>query len=143
MILRYGVLYLSTLVSMVVLDGLFLILIAAPLFKATLGDLLLPSFRVTPAVLFYLLYTVGLLTFVSLPSAAAGAQAVNWPGLIWRGMLFGLIAYATYDLTNSATLKVWTLRLVLTDLVWGTLGSAAAASIGTIAGRAIIGLLRA
>jgi uncharacterized membrane protein len=129
--LRMAATYLTTLVSLLVLDGLWLGLAALPMFKATLGEDLL-TFRIVPGVLFYLLYTTGILVFV-LPRASPG----GWQSTLLYGALFGLFTYATYDLTNYATLRPWTLQLAATDIVWGMALTAAASTLGLLGGQAI------
>jgi uncharacterized membrane protein len=135
--LRIAMLYLSTLAILLAMDAFFLTFIAGPQFRATLGDLLLTKPRISPAILFYLMYAAGLLIFVSLPTAPG-----DWMRLVLFGGLFGLIAYATYDLTNYTTLRPWTLKLVLIDLVWGTFVSASAATAGAWIGGAVTRMLR-
>ena len=130
--MRIGLIYICTLVILLGLDATFLLKIAGPLFRQTLGDTMLEQMRVTPAILFYLMYPVALMLFVSLP-AVPGA----WPRTLLYGALFGFFAYGTYDFTNYATLKPWTLRLVLTDLIWGSFVSAVSATGGLYAGAAL------
>ena len=79
-----------------------------------------------PAALFYALYILGLVVFAVLPGLTVGRAAVA----VARGALFGLIAYATYDLTNQATLRDWPWSVTLADLCWGALASAVAAGAG-------------
>ncbi len=122
---RLALTYLATLATMIVLDGLFLGLVGAAQFRTVLGDLMLTRPRLAPAILFYLLYPLGVLIFATL-----AVPPGRWSEAIWRGALFGFFAYATYDLTNYATLRPWALRLVVMDLVWGSLLSAAAAYVG-------------
>ncbi len=130
--IRLALTYLATLATMIVLDGLFLGFVGAAQFRAVLGDLMLARPRLGPAILFYLLYPVGLLVF-----AALVAPPGRWGEVIWRGALFGFLAYATYDLTNYATLRPWALRLVVMDLVWGSVISAVAAGAGYWAATAL------
>lgn len=136
MTLRAPLVYFCTLAILLGLDAAFLGAVAVPQFKAALGGVLLERPRLAPAILFYLLYAGGLLIFVSLPARGA------WTQIVWRGALFGLIAYATYDLTNYATLRPWTLKLVLMDLAWGAIVSAAASAGGAWAGTALAGAFR-
>ena len=90
----------------------------ANLYRPALGDMLAERFSPTPAVVFYLLYAVGVTLLTPGPTLAASAL---------RGALFGLCAYGTYDLTNQATLRQWPTYLTLADLAWGTILSAFAA----------------
>jgi uncharacterized membrane protein len=117
--------YLSTLVAFLGLDAVWLTRMADVLYRPVMGDMLLGSFRPAPALVFYALYGAGLVYFAVLPGLGAGAATA-----IVNGALIGLVAYATYDLTNQATLKNWSTALTLADLAWGSFVSAAAAGIG-------------
>ena len=64
----------------------------------------------------------------------AAVTSGHWSTALWRGALFGVIAYATYDLTNYATLKVWTLQLTVLDMIWGGFVTGTAATLGYAAG---------
>ncbi len=118
--------YAATMLVLLALDAVWLTLTAAPLYHAQLGAMLLPTFRAGPAIAFYLLYGVGLVAFAGAPALAAG----SWRFALTRGGLLGLVAYATYDLTNQATLRGWSEVVTLADLAWGTTLSATAATLG-------------
>ncbi len=122
--------YVTTLVLLLVIDAVWLWLAALPMFRAALGQDLL-TFRAAPGVLFYLLYAAGILTFV-VPAGAGG-----WQFTLLYGALFGLFAYGTYDLTNYATLKPWTLQLAASDMAWGMVLTAASAALGMLGGQAV------
>jgi len=121
----YGV----SLLTMVVLDAIWLPLVAAPMFRSSLGDIILTGFRPFPAILFYLLYAGGIVFFV-IDSNRVDTILMA----LGFGALFGLVAYATYDLTNYATLRPWTLRLVLADVGWGVVATGLASALGWWAG---------
>lgn len=121
-LLGYG----ATLVVLVGLDALWLGLVALGLYRQDLGPLLLDRPRLAPAALFYLLHAVGIVVLAVQPALAGG----SWQRAVLLGGLFGLCAYATYELTNRATLRDWPLRLVVIDMVWGTVLTAAAALAG-------------
>jgi uncharacterized membrane protein len=123
--------YIPTLLILLVIDAVWLGLMALPMFKAVLGDLLL--FRPLPGIVFYLMYAAGILVFVT-PAGREGGFAA----IVRQGLLFGLVAYGTYELTNYATLKPWTLKLVVSDMAWGAVVTAAAAALGWRAGLAIL-----
>ena len=114
-----------TLATFLALDALWLGVVARKLYSSQIGHLLAPNVRWGAAVIFYLLYITGLLAFVVLPRSGAPLLHVAL-----LGALFGLIAYATYDLTNLATLSGWPVTVTLADLAWGTVvtGLTAAAS---------------
>ena len=121
--------YAATALVMLALDMLWLGVIAKPLYQQGIGHLMAQPPRIAVAVLFYALYPVGLLIFAVLPHATQAP----WHQAVMYGALFGFFAYATYDLTNLATLKGWPVGLSLLDVGWGTLASALAVA----AGRAI------
>jgi uncharacterized membrane protein len=118
----------ATLAAFLALDAIWLSRMADTLYRPTMGDMLLDGFRVAPALIFYGVYVVGLVHFGVKPGLAGGAMAT-----LANAALFGFVAYATYDLTNQATLKNWSTTLTLADLAWGTFVSAASASVGRIA----------
>ncbi|TFF13221.1 DUF2177 family protein [Pseudomonas sp. BCA14] len=104
--------YLGTLLAFLVLDGLWLGVLMGPTYKSLLGSLMLDQPRVLPAALFYLLYAVGCVVFVVMPSD-------NWQRAARLGALLGLVAYGTYDLSNWATLQGWSAGLAVMDMAWG------------------------
>ena len=124
--LRYGVTYIATLIIFAAIDAVWLGLVSAAMYRQTLGDILLDKFRVAPAIAFYLLNIAGLMVF-AVPSSATPKP---WQHALIFGALYGVFTYATYDLTNYATLRAWTLRLTLTDIAWGAFVSAIATALG-------------
>lgn len=118
--------YLGALLGLLVLDALWLGVVMGPVYTAALGELLLPQPRWGAAALFYLAYPVGIVVFAVLPAWRQGALR---PAL-WLGALYGALAYATYDLTNLATLKGWPVHIVVIDIAWGAVLSGAAAFTG-------------
>lgn len=113
--MAYAAAYLIALVIFGVLDIAYLTTIGAKVFKDALGGILATDVRMGPAIAFYLLYPVGLVFFAIAPAlrdASLSTALVN-------GALFGLFTYATYDLTNYATLRNWTLGLTIMDLAYG------------------------
>jgi uncharacterized membrane protein len=128
--IRYVPTYVATFVVMLALDSVWLTLTGGPLYRADLGDLLMDGFRPLPAISFYLLYVVGIMVFV-VPSDD-GRRHVGRIALF--GALFGLFCYATYDLTNYATLKTWSLAVTLADMAWGAALTAAGSTLGTLIG---------
>ena len=121
--------YAATLLAMLLLDGLWLGLIARPLYQQGIGHLMAERPNLLAAGVFYALYPVGLVVFALLPHAADPA----WRATLLAAALFGLLAYATYDLSNLATLRQWPLGLSLIDIAWGTAASVAAAAAGKAA----------
>src|SRR6202023_1262477 len=120
---RHVVLYLATLIVLVPVDLVFLGLIARGFFAAQVGDML-GEIRPAPAILFYLLYVVGILIFVS-ASVTATAQST-----LLYGALFGFFCYATFELTSLSLLKHWTWPVVILDVSWGTFVTALSSTAG-------------
>ena len=126
---KYVASYAGTAIVMVALDMLWLGLIAKPLYQQGIGHLMAERPNVGVAVLFYLLYALGVVIFAVSPQH----NGSSWAMTLTMGALFGFFAYATYDLTNLATLRDWPWRLSLIDIGWGTLVSAASAAGGKAA----------
>lgn len=120
----YALLYVCILLPFCLMDGVWLTVMGNLLYKPTLGNILLESPYIPPAIAFYLIFPIGILVFGVLPALKAGSVS---PALIY-GALFGAIAYATYDLTNYATLRNWTLTITLLDIAWGAFASGLAAT---------------
>ncbi|CVI63944.1 MULTISPECIES: DUF2177 family protein [Agrobacterium] len=133
----YFAAYLVTLVAFLVIDFIWLSAMASRLYRPAIGDLLADNFRLAPAVVFYLIYAAGL-TFLAVRPAF---QTGEWTTALLYGAVVGFMAYATYDLTNQATLKSWSTTLTVADLLWGTFVSAAAATIGYLITARLVGPL--
>ncbi len=127
---RYIAAYAATLVVMVAIDLLWLGVIAKPLYQKGIGHLMAEQPNLVAAVIFYGLFALGLMVFAIAPQGAARA----WRNTAAAAAMFGFFCYATYDLTNLATLRNWPLGMSLLDIAWGSLVSAAAA----LAGRAAL-----
>lgn len=123
--------YIGAAVAMLVLDGAWLSFAAKRLYRPQLGDILLDGFRVAPAATFYFLYVAGIVFLAVAPGLAADKLGVA----LARGAALGFIAYATYDLTNQATLKRWSTLVSVADIAWGTLLTGLAAGAGFYAAR--------
>jgi uncharacterized membrane protein len=135
MIARYAAAYAGAAVAFAGMDALWLGLTNATLYKPALRGVLMDGFRPAPAVLFYLVYLLGMMVFAVAPGLAAG----RWSAAALRGAMFGFFAYATYDLTNQATLLVWPTRITVLDMAWGTLATAAGATAGYWTGSLVKG----
>jgi len=107
------------------IDMVWLGLVAKNFYKDQIGFLMTPNINWTAAIIFYLIFIVGLVVFVITPAVEKG----SWTHALLFGALFGFITYATYDLTNLATLKDWPLMVTIVDLIWGAV---LAASVSTI-----------
>lgn len=124
-LIAYGVCVLV----MGVLDFFWLTTASNGLYQKDLGPLLAENPNMVVAVIFYLTYIVGIQVFAIRPALASG----DWKSAALFGALFGFFTYATYDLTNMATMKVWTLRVTLLDIAWGTILTGITASAGALA----------
>ena len=98
------------------MDMLWLGVVAKNYYRSQVGDLLKDPFSIAPALLFYAVYIFGLVLFVISPSI----QKSSVLDALLYGAVFGFVCYATYDLTNLATVKNWPLQLVFVDILWGT-----------------------
>lgn len=107
-----------------VLDALWLGVIAREWLVQQMGELRRADIQWVPALVFYVLYSVGLSVFTVAPNLATG----DWMKAAMLGALFGLVAYGTYDLTNLATVKNWPAPMAMVDMVWGAVLSAASAA---------------
>lgn len=122
----YGV----SIVVFLAIDAVWLGVIARDLYRQEIGELLRPDPRWGAAALFYALFVAGIVIFVTQPALARGSlgRAVGY------GALFGLITYATYDLTNLAVLRGFTVKVTVIDLIWGAAISSTVAAAGYLAG---------
>lgn len=107
------------------IDIIWLGFIGRDFYQKQIGSLMKDQVNWTAAIIFYLLFIVGMIFFVIVPALEKG----DWMQAFWMGALYGLITYATYDLTNYATLRGWPLTMVVVDMIWG---SALAASVSVI-----------
>ena len=122
--MKWIVAYLGAGLTFGALDALWLRWAGPNLYRPALGDLLAPSFRPAPAVAFYLLYIAATVWFAVRPGLDQGAACAAL-----NGALLGAICYATYDLTNQATLQHWPVHVTLIDIGWGAFATATASAI--------------
>jgi uncharacterized membrane protein len=132
--MSYFVAYLTVLIVFGAIDAGWLTTMGPLLYRPTLGDILLPSLRVAPAILFYLVYPLGVVVFAAMPGLRAGLPTTT----LVLALLFGALAYATYDLTNYATLRNWTWQITLVDICYGAIASGVAATAAYFAVRALL-----
>ena len=125
--------YFGTLVVFMTMDAGWLTLMGARLYRPVLGPLLADKVDTGAAVVFYLIYVAGLTVFAVRPALAGG----HVRAALGLGALLGLVAYATYDLTNQATLRLWSLRITIADIGWGMTASAVASACGALAAMAV------
>ncbi|HVP99565.1 MAG TPA: DUF2177 family protein [Roseiarcus sp.] len=120
--------YFSTLISFVLADALWLVIMVDRLYKPTIGELMSSSLHLPAVVVFYLIVPAGLVYFAVMPGlrdASLTTAGVN-------GALYGFFTYATYDLTNQATLRQWSTKLTVVDMTWGVVLGALAALVGFV-----------
>ncbi|HLP59904.1 MAG TPA: DUF2177 family protein [Candidatus Deferrimicrobium sp.] len=127
----YLKLYFATLIAFFAIDMVWLGLVARSFYRKHLGFLMNPSPNWLAAIIFYMLFIVGILVFVVVP----GLENNSLKTTLLRAALFGLITYATYDLTNLATVKDWPLLVTVVDMIWGTVLSVAVSFAGFMAGK--------
>lgn len=121
----FAKLYLIALPVFIVIDMIWLGLVAKNFYREQLGHIMRPDINWIAAIIFYLIFIGGLVLFVIAPSL----EKNSWAHALLYGAVFGLVCYATYDLTNLATAKDWPLSITIIDLVWG---AALAASVSII-----------
>ncbi len=132
--LKFIQIYLVVLAAFFVIDMIWLGLVAKKFYREQLGFLMGAKVYWPAAIIFYLLFIVGLVFFVVYPAIEQG----SWFYALWTGAFFGLICYATYDLTNLATLKDWPLKVTMVDLAWGSALSGVLGIIGFLYGRTVL-----
>lgn len=113
------------------IDFVWLSVATSRIYRPQLGDLLAEQPKLAVAAGFYLLYVVGIIGLSIIPGLREDAVA----GALWRGALFGFLAYATYDLTNLSTLRDWPWQVSVVDMIWGTVLTSTVAVVGYYAGR--------
>ena len=123
--------YLISLIGFLVIDFVWLAFVARSFYRKHLGFLLADQPNWWAAVAFYLLFVAGMVVFVVAPCLQAGSLR----RVLLLGAFFGLVTYATYDLTNHATVKNWPWIVTVIDLCWGAVLAATVSSIGYLAGR--------
>lgn len=119
------IIYLMTTLVFFAVDIAWLGFIARDFYRNKLGNVVDVNIHWPAAIVFYLIYIAGILIFAILPALKMGSlqTAIAW------GALFGFFTYATYDLTNMATIRKWPLKVVVVDMTWGTILSATVAGV--------------
>jgi uncharacterized membrane protein len=129
--MRYILAYLGAGISFAAIDAVWLTVMTDRFYKPLLGPLLAPEPDLKVAVIFYLVSIFGTVFLAVLPALRAG----SWRRATLNGAVLGFVAYATYDLTNQATLVQWSTQLTLVDLCWGTVLTAVSATGGYFVAR--------
>jgi uncharacterized membrane protein len=130
----YIALYFSVAAPFALVDAIWLKLMGQRFYFATLGEIVRAEPNPWPALIFYLIYPLGLITFAVIP--AHNVESSGRAALL--GLLFGFFTYATYDLTNQAILRNWTTTLSVVDIVWGALLGAGSAYCGYLAAQRLL-----
>ncbi|MDR6951504.1 putative membrane protein [Ancylobacter sp. 3268] len=131
--MHHAISYLATGLVFLAIDSVWLGLMAGRFYRPRLGHLMADQLNLPPAILFYLLYVAGIVVFAVQPALASG----RWSTALTQGALFGLIAYACYDLTNQATLRDWPALVTVVDIMWGTVLTAGSATVGMLVTQAL------
>jgi uncharacterized membrane protein len=121
-----SVTYITTLLTMAILDSLWISFATSRLYKPGFGALMGDKPVVAAAIAFYLLYPAGVTYLITFPLLAAGGL----PQVLLRGAVFGLVAYGTYDLTNQAIMRGWPWNVTILDMIWGAVLTSVAAGAG-------------
>lgn len=121
-LLGYG----GTAATFLVLDFVWLSTMVPAVYRPALGEMLSERLNFPAAIAFYVIFTLAVMYLAVLP----GVRAQSVFAAMAAGAVFGFAAYATYDLTNMATLKLWSLKVSLIDMAWGTIATAIAAGAG-------------
>ena len=129
---RLLIAYLASLVVFLGVDMVWLLLIARDFYRSQMGSLMAEKPQMAPAVIFYLIIVGGIVFFAIIPALRDN----SWRIALLNGAVLGLVAYATYDLTNLAVVRDWPSTLSYVDLAWGTVLSAVAALGGYLAASA-------
>ena len=129
--IKYLAAYISAGVAMAAIDAVWLTTMANRLYRPVIGPIMAAKPDMTAAVAFYLIYLAGVVFFAITPAL----KEASLMRALLNGAALGFVAYATYDLTNQATLNVWSMKLTLIDLAWGTVLTAAVATIGYLGAR--------
>lgn len=108
--------YIIAFITFFLIDIVWLVVVARKLYRQELGFLMSDKPNWIAAVIFYLIFILGIVFFVIHPAL----EKESWTYALFAGLLFGFITYATYDLTNLATIKNWPLKITIIDLIWGT-----------------------
>ncbi|MFT4935389.1 MAG: putative membrane protein [Pseudoalteromonas distincta] len=124
--LKYLIGYLGTGLAFAIIDAVWLTTVGPKLYRPTLDEVLADQFALGPAIAFYLIYIAGIMILAISPAVRDG----GWTQALATGAILGFLCYATYDLTNQATLKVWATHITLADIAWGTVLTGASATAG-------------
>ncbi len=126
--------YIVSLFAFLILDGLWILLIAKKFYAEHLGFIFSPTINITPIVFFYPLYALAITYLVVMPALSTH----SWVDVLIRGAILGLAAYGAYDLTNHATIAGWPTIVTLVDMGWGVVITASVSFIAYLVGSALL-----
>lgn len=129
---KFILIWLICTVIFLIIDLVWLGMIAKPFYQRGIGHLMAENFRMGAAALFYAVYVVGVVYF-------AVWGAADWKAAALNGALFGFFCYATYDMTNYATLRDWPLSMAVVDIAWGTVLTGLTAGAGFMVAKKLLG----
>lgn len=125
----FAIAYIAAVIAFLVIDGIWLGVVAKSFYAEHLGNLLRKNFLPIPATAFYLAYTAGLVFLAVRP----GQVDISLTSVAFYGALVGFLSYGTYDMTNLSTLRDWPWIVSVVDLIWGTTLSACVATLSAMA----------
>ena len=129
--LKYVIGYLGTGLAFAIVDAVWLSTVGPRLYRPTLDPVLADKFALAPAIAFYVIYIAGAMILAVTPAVREG----EWTRALFTGAVLGFLCYATYDLTSQAVLKVWSTKISVADIAWGTFLTAVSAVAGYFAMR--------
>lgn len=129
--LKYVIGYLGTGLAFAIVDAVWLSTVGPRLYRPTLDPVLAEKFALAPAIAFYVIYIAGVMILAVTPAVREG----EWTRALFTGAVLGFLCYATYDLTSQAVLKVWSTKISVADIAWGTFLTAVSAVAGYFAMR--------
>ena len=129
--LKYVIGYLGTGLAFAIVDAVWLSTVGPRLYRPTLDPVLAEKFALAPAIAFYVIYIAGIMILAVTPAVREG----EWTRALFTGAILGFLCYATYDLTSQAVLKVWSTKISVADIAWGTFLTAVSAVAGYFAMR--------
>jgi uncharacterized membrane protein len=126
--------FFASIIAFGAMDAVWLTVMGDRLYRPVIGDLMAVKVQIVPAVLFYLIYWIGVTALATIPALkeASPGKAASTAAIV------ALVAYATYDLTNQATLKAWAWKLTISDLCWGVFATTLATLAGFYVARTLI-----
>lgn len=131
--IRAFIAYLGAGLSFAAVDAVWLTQVGPKLYRPVIGPILADTPNMGAAIAFYLIYILGIVLLAIAPALQSG----RWRDAAFKGAVLGFVAYATYDLTNQATLSVWSTHLTVIDIAWGTTLTGMAAVVGYFAARRV------